>query len=70
MTMIHFAPKQSRNGMLCPLTSKFQTSTIGYYAIPAGKTATQDSEIGSWKAERIRAVFVIGMDTLVQDFVN
>ena len=41
-----------------------------YYAIPAGKTATQDSEIGSWKAERIRAVFVIGMDTLVQDFVN
>ena len=31
MTMIHFAPKQSQNGVLCPFTSKFQTSTIGYY---------------------------------------
>ena len=31
MTMTHFAPKQCRNGMLSPFTSKFQTSTIGYY---------------------------------------
>lgn len=32
MTMTHFAPKQSQNGVLCLFTSKFQTSTIGYYS--------------------------------------
>ncbi len=31
MTMIYFVPKQSQNGVLCLFTSKFQTSTIGYY---------------------------------------
>jgi hypothetical protein len=31
MTMIYFAPKQSQNGVLCLFTSKFQTSTNGYY---------------------------------------
>ena len=30
MTMIHFTPKQSQNGVLFALTSKFQASTIGY----------------------------------------
>ncbi len=34
MTMIYFVPKQSQNGVLCLFTSKFQTSTIGYYTGP------------------------------------
>jgi hypothetical protein len=42
MTMIYFAPKQSQNGVLCLFTSKFQTSTIGYYM---GKRKIEDGKV-------------------------